>query len=162
VVLLALGAWLYVWPPAGTPLPAGPVVVLGGGSDRLERGREIVDEVGAGRELVLSAGSISKWEKAGGSCGDEGVRCVDPYPVNTFGEAVTVDRLAADDGWAQVTVVTSEYHVTRARLLFNRCVDAEVRVVASESDRSVWGRVAGAYREILGTVDATRRVLANC
>jgi hypothetical protein len=37
-----------------------------------------------------------------------------------------------------------------------------MRVMASESSRSVWGRVAGAYREILGTADATRRVLADC
>ena len=40
-------------------------------------------------------------------------------------------------GWGSVVVVTSTYHVTRARLLFDRCVDARVRVTGATYQRSL-------------------------
>ena len=148
-------AWLFVWPPAGQPLEDGPVVVLGGGGgERLQAALHLVGEPGPGRELVLSEGAYSEWEVLGRSCREESVTCFDPQPANTFGEAVTVAELARERGWDRVPVVTSDYHVTRSRLYFHRCLDVEVALVAADSGYSVGARVAGLPYELLGTFAA--------
>lgn len=157
LLLLATGvgllAWLYVWPPTGQPLDDGPVVVLGGGGgERLATALDLLGEPAAERPLVLSEGASSEWERLGRSCREDVVRCFDPQPANTFGEARTFARLAEDRGWRSATVVTSDYHATRARMYFAACVEAEVRVVAADSGWSVTSRVAGAPYELLGTL----------
>ena len=155
VLALLVGGcgWLYGWPPGGEALDTGPVVVLGGGTgDRLALGRHLVETGDRPRELVLSAGAADEWEAAGRSCDEEQVRCIVPDTMDTFGEAVTVTELAREHGWPGVTVVTSEYHVTRTRLLFNYCVDAPTRVVASLSGQSVAARGRYLIREPLATL----------
>ncbi len=160
VAVLVLGvvgllAWLFIWPPTGQPHEQGPVVVLGGGAgERLRTAIDIVGEPQVGRELVLSEGAYSEWEVLGRSCREEAVRCFDPRPANTYGEAVTVDRIAAEQGWDRLTVVTSDYHATRSRLYFRSCVDADVTLVAADSGHTVGARVSGAPYEILGTLAA--------
>ena len=59
------------------------------------------------------------------------VLCPRPRPFSTRGEAELVGRLARARSWRRVVVVTSTYHVTRARMLFDRCVDGSVALVAS-------------------------------
>lgn len=162
LAIFAAGAWLFVWPPDGTPYEEGPVVVLGGGADtRLRTALELVGEPRAGRELVLSEGAYSEWEVLGRSCGEEAVRCFDPQPPNTFGEAVTFADIARERGWERATVVTSDYHLTRSRLYFHRCLDIEVAVIAADSDHSVGTRVANTLYEVLGTFAAVGN-LASC
>jgi uncharacterized SAM-binding protein YcdF (DUF218 family) len=65
------------------------------------------------------------------------VLCFRPDPYSTRGEARAVARMAAARGWRSVLVVTSTYHVTRARLLFDRCVGARVSVTGSTYRRSL-------------------------
>jgi uncharacterized SAM-binding protein YcdF (DUF218 family) len=50
------------------------------------------------------------------------VLCIRPEPYSTRGEAETVARVARTRGWRRILVVTSEYHVRRARMLFDRCL----------------------------------------
>lgn len=158
--LLGVAAWLYVWPPTGEPLDEGPVVVLGGGDgERLTAARELVGEPRIGRELVLSQGASAQWELLGRTCVVEEVRCFEPEPGNTYGEALAVDRLAGERGWSQVTVVTSDYHATRTRLYFERCVAADVEVVGVDSGRSLSDRIAGTPYELLGTLAAVGNLL---
>ena len=146
-------AWLYVWPPTGEPLDEGPVVVLGGGAgERLLTALDLLGEPAEDRPLVLSEGASSEWERRGRSCREHEVRCFDPQPPNTFGEARTFAELAQDRGWHSATVVTSDYHATRTRMYFAACVEAEVSVVAAESGWSVGTRVAGLPYELLGTL----------
>ncbi|MGH9224462.1 MAG: YdcF family protein, partial [Acidimicrobiales bacterium] len=57
--------------------------------------------------------------------------CLLPQPDSTRAEARAVADLAAQRGWRRVVVVTSMPHVTRARLLFERCVEGEVLMVGS-------------------------------
>lgn len=162
LAIFAAGAWLFVWPPEGTPYEDGPVVVLGGGAgERLRAAVELVGEPTAGRDLVLSEGAYSEWEVLGRSCGEEAVRCFDPQPPNTFGEAVTFADIARERGWDRVTVVTSDYHVTRSRLYFHRCLDIEVAVIAADSGYSVGAMVANSPYEIMGTFAAISN-LASC
>jgi hypothetical protein len=152
-------AWLFVWPPQGRALPEGPVVVLGGGAgDRLALGLDIVEEAGGDRELVLSDTAADRWERAGGDCARPRVHCLRPDPQNTFGEARATSLLVDERGWTEVTVVTSEFHVTRSRLYFHRCLDAVVAVVASDSGRSVLARVGEIPRELLGVIAALGNV----
>jgi hypothetical protein len=158
IVLTLLAVWLggcavlFGWPPGGTPHELGPVVVLGGGhGDRLALGRELATSP-APRELVLMAGAGRELETAGGSCDDEHVRCVEPEPHNTYGEALAVADLSTEHDWPAVTVVTSEYHATRTRLLFAYCVDVPTRVVASSSGLGVGTRIEHALREGISTV----------
>ena len=59
----------------------------------------------------------------------------EPVPFNTRGEARAVAHLVREHGWRSIIVVTSGYHVRRARLLFARAVPAEVRFVGSPYPR---------------------------
>ena len=165
VLLLALVAgmaWLFLAPPVGEPFEDGPVIVLGGGGgERLTTAIDIVGDPRPGRELVLSEGAYSEWEVRGRSCREASVHCFDPRPANTYGEAVTVATLAAEQGWERLTVVTSDYHATRSRLYFHTCLDTEVTLVAADSGYSMGTRVAGAPYEVLGTLAALGN-LAYC
>jgi uncharacterized SAM-binding protein YcdF (DUF218 family) len=144
---------LYGHPPAGEAFPTGPVVVLGGGTgDRVELGIELVTSSTERRELVLSADAAEDAEEAGHGCEARGVRCVVPEPEGTFMEASMITTLAREEGWETVTVVTSEYHVTRTRLLFGYCMDVPTRVVASTSGLSVPTRGRLMLRESLATL----------
>ena len=54
-----------------------------------------------------------------------------PRPATTRGEARGVARLARERGWERLVVVTSTYHVTRARLIFERALGREVRFASA-------------------------------
>ena len=105
-------------------MTADAVVVLGGHGARVAVGRQLVRD-GAALELVLSSG-----------CPPDPGGPVDafhftPVPFNTRGEARAVAQLVRERGWRSVIVVTSGYHVRRARLLFARTVPAETHFVAA-------------------------------
>jgi uncharacterized SAM-binding protein YcdF (DUF218 family) len=64
--------------------------------------------------------------------------------------------MAHVQGWRRVIVVTSTYHVTRARLLIARCLHRDFAVVAARPTASLplwWWRKA-LLHEWAGLVDA--------
>ncbi|MDP8975147.1 MAG: YdcF family protein [Actinomycetota bacterium] len=131
--LAATTARLFIWPESGHAPRVDAVVVLSGDTgERMATARRLV-EVGAAPVLV-HAGTPDSQEVvrlcAGGGQAFE-VVCLRPIPDSTRAEAQATARLAAARGWRSVTVVTSSPHVTRARLLFRRCFDAQVDVVAA-------------------------------
>jgi uncharacterized SAM-binding protein YcdF (DUF218 family) len=141
LVLLALLAWLalcaflFVWPGEGSPERTDAVVVLSGGRKfRLEKGLELVRR-NVSDTLVISDGHARGWPEANRLCngGANGftVICFTPEPYSTQGEAEGVARLARERGWGSVAVVTSTFHVFRARMLFERCFDGDVEVVGA-------------------------------
>jgi uncharacterized SAM-binding protein YcdF (DUF218 family) len=142
VVLLALvlaflgfSARLFVWPDTNAPLPADAVVVLAGSKARLTKALELMrDRVGP--TLVISDGLDPYWPQAVRLCRNGSRRfrviCFRPKPYNTRGEAERVARMVRTRHWRTVDVVTSTFHITRARLLFKRCVKARVRMVAAK------------------------------
>lgn len=83
----------------------------------------------APRLLVLSSSAADLYRNAGGSCDEVGVRCVMPEPETTAGEARLLARLADEDGWERLTVVTTDTHTARARMHLDACVDIPVEVV---------------------------------
>ncbi len=84
--------------------------------------------------LVVSGGFDPRQPAANEIChagrGD-GFRvvCFTPDPDSTRGEAQEIGRLARENGWQRVLLVTSRFHVTRARMLVDRCVDGDVDAV---------------------------------
>ncbi|WDF32110.1 YdcF family protein [Arthrobacter agilis] len=120
------------------PLPstgrADAVVVLGGAADeRLDVGRALVDR-GAAPRLVLSSTGLPGNARADAVCAEDlpDVTCFRPDPLTTRGEARSIGDLARDQGWDDIIVVTSTYHVTRSHLNISQCSKAEVTMAASE------------------------------
>ena len=68
--------------------------------------------------------------------------CFHPAPYSTRGEAEAFSRLAAKRGWQSVVVVSSRYHLVRARMLFERCYEG--RVETASSNGSLVGRILAA------------------
>jgi uncharacterized SAM-binding protein YcdF (DUF218 family) len=145
---MVVGLWLvavavlFVWPrsASGPPVHADVVVVLAGAENhRLDPALKLVQQGVAPVLAISSAFKDPKWRKAHRLCrGQDGptrfqVLCFQAVPYSTRGEARTVARLAREHGWRRVVVVTSTYHVTRARMLFRRCYHGELWMVGSSS-----------------------------
>jgi uncharacterized SAM-binding protein YcdF (DUF218 family) len=87
------------------------------------------------------------------------VICFDPLPYSTQGEARAVHRLAAKLRWRSVVVVTSTFHVTRAKLLFRRCLDIPVFVVGASSP---WWRLPEEWATETGKLAVQLTVQRGC
>ena len=60
--------------------------------------------------------------------------CEVPSPSSTRGEARLIAGLAAERGWKTVVVVTSRYHLYRARVLIRRCTKVDISMRATDGD----------------------------
>jgi len=137
---LALGwaiaaAVIFVWPPRISAGRADAAVVLAGGrGPRLAEGLALVRK-GVAPVLVISDGWSPTWPEANRLCAGRSapvpVVCFHPDPYSTRGEAEGFARLAARRGWTSVVVVSSRYHLVRARMLFERCYDGTVSTASS-------------------------------
>jgi uncharacterized SAM-binding protein YcdF (DUF218 family) len=153
---LALGwaiaaATLFVWPPHHEAARADALVVLAGGrGPRLAKGLELVRR-GVAPVLVVSDGWSPTWPEANRLCAGRPapvpVACFHPDPYSTRGEAEAFSRLAARRGWRSVVVVSSRYHLLRARMLFERCYDGTVSTAAANG--TLLGRILEAPVETL-------------
>lgn len=144
MVFVLFVAWLVacfvviVFPTVNHPRHADAVVVLGPPTvnGRLEAGLALIRQHLAS-DLVVSVGGddhmLSSPLCAQPQHGFT-VTCFEPHPGTTRGEAEHVRDLARQHGWASVVVVTSTYHVSRARLIFHRCLNGSLAVVAARRD----------------------------
>jgi uncharacterized SAM-binding protein YcdF (DUF218 family) len=135
IAWLALCAFLFVWPREDDPVRSDAVVVLSGDRDfRLPQALRLIRDDVAGA-LVISDGRDPEWPQANRLCngGARGFRvfCFRPEPYSTTGEADAVGSLAREQGWDSVVVVTSTFHVHRARMLFERCLPGDVDAVGA-------------------------------
>jgi uncharacterized SAM-binding protein YcdF (DUF218 family) len=155
-LLLVLAVRIAVGPSSDPPFDDGPVVVLGGGGgERLATGLQLRGE--SDRPLVVSADAVERYVAQGGTCELAGAVCLDPDPLSTYGEALAVAGLAERHGWSQVTVVTSDFHAFRTRLLFERCLPVPVAVVGAPTDPGVGERLYRIVREAVATVVSVSR-----
>ncbi len=126
--------YLFVFPHMDRVTHADAVVVLSGGkSDRLPKGLKLVQD-GVAPVLVISDGRAKFYPQANKLCkGGQPFKviCFKPDPYSTRGEAEGVARLARKHGWRSLVVVTSRYHVFRARVLFKRCFKGPLAVTGS-------------------------------
>ena len=113
------------------PLPprADAVVVLAGSESRLPVALELMER-GIAPVLVVSDPEGRDDEARRTLCARGSDRfelvCALPDPYSTRGEARLVARLAAERGWDTVVVVTSRFHLFRARRLLERCYAGEL------------------------------------
>jgi len=125
---------------------ADAIVVLGGRENRVPVGLRLYEESVAPVLLVFNATGA----------GDDDHIYERPDPYTTRGEARAIARLAREHGWQSVVVVTSGYHVPRARLIVQRAFDGEVQMVGAPSWRMrlpldvAFELVKGAYALTLG------------
>jgi uncharacterized SAM-binding protein YcdF (DUF218 family) len=107
------------------------VVVLSGTRQRLPVGQRLVREGYAPLLVVSRSTDPNTAERR--AC-RAGALCFRAKPYSTRGEARAIARLAAARGWRTVDVVTSQFHVLRARILIRRCYHGGLRMVgASQS-----------------------------
>jgi uncharacterized SAM-binding protein YcdF (DUF218 family) len=145
-LVMLLGLWLvavavlFVWPKAntGAPAHADAVVVLSGGrNSRLDPALKLVERGVAPVLAISSPYQDPKWTTAHELCRAKDLKfkvvCFQATPYSTRGEAETVSRMARARGWKRLVVVTSMYHVTRARMLFERCYDGKLWTVGTSS-----------------------------
>lgn len=132
---LAVDVALFVVPRGDAPIHADAVVVLSGSPKRLPKGLALV-RAGWAPLLVVSRSTdpTQLEERACAHRLDVRVLCRRADPYSTEGEARMVRALARQRGWTTVDVVTSRYHVFRARLLLRRCFHGRLRVVAAPND----------------------------
>jgi uncharacterized SAM-binding protein YcdF (DUF218 family) len=142
VAWVALCLVLFTWPPAADDPPehADAVVVLSGGLNaRLDPALALMRRRVAPVLAISGARHDPKWKKARRLCsGLEGptryrVICFEPTPYSTRGESRAIAQLAARHGWTRVVVVTSTFHVTRAKLLIGRCYHGRLWLVGTSS-----------------------------
>jgi uncharacterized SAM-binding protein YcdF (DUF218 family) len=140
VVVLALWAGLLYQvvqnPAVATPTKADAVVVLGPATaDRVTEAVALMDH-GLAHTLVIS--NARGHAKADALCHNPPtgwtVICFVPEPDTTRGEAEHIRGLVAAQGWSTLIVVTSRYHVSRARLIVKRCFNGQLEVVAAPED----------------------------
>jgi uncharacterized SAM-binding protein YcdF (DUF218 family) len=144
VALAAASVWLYGFPRTDPAGHADAVVVLSGSNhDRLPRGLALM-RARVAPMLVVSDGARTV-PRLCTRRRPYRVLCVRPDPFSTRGEAEEIARLARARGWRTVDVVTSRYHVHRARLIIERCFGGRLRIVASTP--RPWDYVVGAAAE---------------
>ncbi|MHB8642509.1 MAG: YdcF family protein [Gaiellaceae bacterium] len=127
VALAAGGAWWFYFVGTDHPAKADAIVVLSGDLRRVPTGVRLFDEHVAPNLLISLYGAVPK------SCGRPHVMCFHAHPLSTRGEAETVARMARAHGWKSIIIVSSRYHLRRARMLFARCTDARLQVVPSKT-----------------------------
>ncbi|UNK47362.1 YdcF family protein [Arthrobacter sulfonylureivorans] len=146
-VISALTAILMIWlaacyalfyNPSTEPVRSADAVVVlaGASSERLPVGLALMDQ-GIAPVLVLSSTGNPGNVHADRICDQPSLVpydliCFTPDVDTTRGEARSIARLAEDNGWDSVTVVTSRYHVTRASAYIGQCSDEDINLVASK------------------------------
>jgi hypothetical protein len=147
---IAATARLFVWPHTDRIEHADAVVVLAGGDgERLDRGLDLVHQ-GVAPTLVLSFGPPGLCD--GGEAFD--VVCFTPSPETTRGEARAIGDLARAHGWSRLLLVTSTPHVTRARMLVDRCYDGRLEVTGATPRIGLAGWIGEIAHEWGGLADA--------
>lgn len=167
-LLVLLITWLtFCWlvignPKVDHPKHADAVVILGSpeNNGRIEVAEHLLDEH-VSSQLVISLNSpnqahayrVCTHPPAGVT-----VTCFQPHPPTTRGEAEEVRRLAQQHGWTSIVVVTSTFHVSRARMIFQRCFTGRLYMAAA---RTGIGPITWAYQYLYQTAGYVKAVLQS-
>lgn len=140
LVLLFLATLIpFLWPRMDSPRRADAVVLLSGDhGERLPVALRLL-EAGVAPTLVFDGTLDRALEQEWCAGGQEfEAVCLRPQPDSTRAEARAAAELARSRGWDRLVVVTSDFHVTRSRFLFNRCFQGTVEAVGSRPSYG-WG-----------------------
>lgn len=136
--LALLSVLLFITYDDDPAVRADAVVVLAGSTKRLPVALALMHR-GVAPTLVVSDGLEPRNRRAVRTCTTPqpfAVVCPRPDPYSTRGEARMIAKLASERGWRSVVVVTSRFHLRRARLLVERCWDGRVSMVGAPT--SIW------------------------
>ncbi|MHB8060317.1 MAG: YdcF family protein [Gaiellaceae bacterium] len=127
---------LFVDPQIDPVRRSDAVVVIAGGPFRLSKGIELVREGVA--PLLIVSNPRGYWaylwtapDICNGAKRSFEVICFHPKPESTQGEARAVKRIAAARHLRSLIVVTSTFHVSRARLIMRRCFHGRLSVIGT-------------------------------
>jgi uncharacterized SAM-binding protein YcdF (DUF218 family) len=140
IVLYALGIWLFLLR-KDDPLPvraADAVVLLAGSEKRLPVALDLMRHQAA-RTLVVSETSRKDDPKRYALChgpAPNGYQliCRRADPFSTRGEARLAAELARRKHWRTLIVVSSRYHLFRAKKLLMRCTGATLVMRGTDAD----------------------------
>jgi uncharacterized SAM-binding protein YcdF (DUF218 family) len=149
--LVAVNVKLFLRSSTSTLHHADAIVVFAGGNgDRLNKGLALARE-GYAPNLVASTGP----DRLCNARESFSVICFSPDPNNTRGEAEAIGRLAREHRWKRLILVTSTYHVTRARLLLDRCYAGSIEVALVRPHQGIIGLLRAITHEWGGLAEAT-------
>ena len=121
------------------PTEADAIVVLGPATSARTDAAAALARQGLSHVLVLS--NASGYAHARQLCTQPpagwNLTCFVPEPGTTRGEAEYVRTLAQRYGWTNLIVVTSRFHISRARLILKRCLSGRLQMVAAPESISV-------------------------
>lgn len=129
---LTAGLLLYAFPAADDTQHADVLFVLAPSADRINHAEALMDK-GIAKTLVISAPQGEGARPTPALCDEKRrfrIICFQPDPVTTQGEARAFKRLADEHGWQSAALLTGQFHVTRARVILERCYSADLSVVA--------------------------------
>ena len=145
VAVLAWGTWAYAvvqTPRVDRAAPVDAVLVLGGlnSPERTQRALDLV-QAGLTRTVVISTprgyGDALAQRTCTSPPAGVDVVCFVPDPSTTRGEARELRKLAGERGWTRVAVVTSPYHVSRSRMIVDRCFAGTTLMLTSDEHISL-------------------------
>ena len=142
--------------PETQPVPGGTdaVVLLANGAERYATAQRVVPRGDA--ELVVVVGSLDDQPDVAAHCDTSAdgydVTCLDDAPGDLRGRARQLAATADREGWDDLTVMTATYEVSRARMLFERCVGTEVEMISTATGLGPLGWTATAAGELLALV----------
>jgi uncharacterized SAM-binding protein YcdF (DUF218 family) len=134
LVWLGFAVALFLFPQEDHPTKADAVIVLSGDRhQRFDRALQLM-RAGVSKTLVVSGWPDELYPQARRYCAHPSayrVICFWPKPFSTRGEAREIETLARRYGWKRVVVVSSTYHLFRARMLIERCYHGKLDMVGA-------------------------------
>lgn len=150
LLLALIGVPLYVLPAADDhPGRADVLLVLAPTAGRMGYAENLMEQ-GYADMLAISA-PLVEGGKEPAACNERRtyrVLCFNPEPVTTQGEARALGRLSAKYGWKSVDVLTAEFHVTRARVILERCYQGDMSMIAYRQDRPLFAFTGNSWAYI--------------
>lgn len=128
-------------PDMSLPDHADALLVFFGGEERVPFAAGLVDS-GIADTLVINHGLKDGRlaEDLSPLCDDPSlayeVVCIVAEPSDTAGEARVFSELAVERGWSSVVVVTSDFHVERARFHLEQCFDGDIHAQGVDTGTS--------------------------
>ena len=133
VALAVASVFLFILYDDDRVTKADAIVVLAGSKFRLPVGLALFER-GVAPVLVISDGLDPRSPDSVRLCRERAqVLCPKPDPYSTQGEARLVAALARERDWDSIVVVSSRFHLFRARILFERCYDGGLALVGAPS-----------------------------
>jgi len=135
------GLPVYVRPQTDPLRHADAILILGGEyNERYPFGFALASEGWASTVVVSNPkGKADRWltNRCANPPTGIAMHCFVPDPSTTKGEGRELRRLASQNGWRTIIVVTFRPHISRARFILDQCFDGDLVMVASPAQLSV-------------------------